>query len=73
MNNGSVDHGQPARQANSETRYTVTAGDLPLSCPMPGMTAWNSHPRVFLPVEQTGEAICPYCGALYVLHPSADA
>ncbi|PLX54491.1 MAG: hypothetical protein C0629_17470 [Chromatiales bacterium] len=39
---------------------------------MPGMTAWNSHPRVFLPIEQTGEAICPYCGALYVLRSSAD-
>lgn len=73
MNSGSVDQGQPARQANSETCYTVTAGDLPLSCPMPGMTAWNSHPRVFLAVEQTGEAICPYCGALYVLRAPAEA
>jgi len=34
---------------------------------MPGMSRWNSHPRVFLPVEETGEARCPYCGAMYVL------
>ncbi|MGB5544815.1 MAG: zinc-finger domain-containing protein, partial [Gammaproteobacteria bacterium] len=45
----------------------VTAADLPLSCPMPGMSLWNSHPKVYLPVEATGEAKCPYCGALYVM------
>ncbi|MCU0972309.1 MAG: zinc-finger domain-containing protein [Gammaproteobacteria bacterium] len=25
------------------------------------------HPRVFLPIEKTGQATCPYCGAQYVL------
>ena len=25
------------------------------------------HPRVFLPIEQRGEALCPYCGTRYVL------
>jgi len=53
--------------ANAENRYVVTAADLPLACPMPGMTLWNSHPRVYLPIEAEGEAKCPYCGALYVL------
>jgi uncharacterized Zn-finger protein len=38
-----------------------------LSCPMPEMTLWNSHPRVYLPIEQTGSAKCPYCGAEYTL------
>ena len=47
--------------------YEVTAADLPLHCPTPSMQAWNSHPRVFLPIEQTGEALCPYCGTLYKL------
>jgi len=28
---------------------------------------WNSHPRVYLPIEDAGEATCPYCGAVYVL------
>jgi uncharacterized Zn-finger protein len=34
---------------------------------MPGMTLWNSHPRVYLPIEASGRAACPYCGANYVL------
>ncbi len=67
MASGSAENGQPSQPANSETRYEITNADLPLSCPMPGMTAWNSHPKVFLPIEKTGEAICPYCGALFVL------
>jgi len=53
--------------ANAENRYEVSAADLPLSCPMPGMALWNSHPKVYLPVEATGSAKCPYCGAVYVL------
>jgi uncharacterized Zn-finger protein len=27
----------------------------------------NSHPRVYLPIQQTGWAKCPYCGAEYTL------
>ena len=54
-------------QPNAENRYEVTAAQLPLSCPMPGMYLWNSHPKVFLPVAATGQAKCPYCGANYVL------
>ncbi|HYA37460.1 MAG TPA: zinc-finger domain-containing protein [Candidatus Methylomirabilis sp.] len=53
--------------ANAQNRYEVTRADLPLSCPMPGMSLWNSHPRVYLPIEETGQERCPYCGAVYVL------
>jgi len=53
--------------ANAENRYQVTHTDLPLSCPMPGMSLWNSHPRVYLAIEATGSVKCPYCGAQYVL------
>jgi uncharacterized Zn-finger protein len=53
--------------ANAEQRYEVTRADLPLACPMPGMSLWNSHPRVYLAVEASGNARCPYCGAIYVL------
>lgn len=53
--------------ANAQNRYEVTRADLPLSCPMPGMALWNSHPKVYLPIEASGEATCPYCGATYVL------
>ena len=48
--------------ANAENRYQVTARDLPLRCPMPGMTCWNSHPRVFLPIDETGEENAPTAG-----------
>ncbi|MCJ7592324.1 MAG: zinc-finger domain-containing protein [Woeseiaceae bacterium] len=51
--------------ANAQNIYGVRLKDLPLSCPMSGMYLWNSHPRVYLPVEATGEAMCPYCGAVY--------
>lgn len=53
--------------ANAEHRYTVTAEDLPLSCPMPGMLLWNSHPRVYLAIEPSGWAKCSYCGAEFTL------
>lgn len=53
--------------ANTENIYHVSRADLPLSCPMPDQKLWNSHPRVYLPIEKTGEAICPYCSAQYVL------
>lgn len=53
--------------ANAEQTYRVTRDDLPLSCPMPDMMLWNSHPRVYLPIEKTGHAKCPYCGAEFEL------
>ena len=54
--------------ANAKSRYQVGPGDLPLSCPMPGMSLWNSHPKIYLPIEdEGGKAKCPYCGADYVL------
>jgi uncharacterized Zn-finger protein len=34
---------------------------------MPSMMLWNAHPRVYLPIQKTGEALCPYCGTKYVL------
>jgi len=54
-------------EPNAQNRYEVTRADLPLSCPMPGMQLWNSHPRVYLAIETTGQAVCPYCSAEYVL------
>ena len=45
----------------------VTAADLPLHCPLASQKLWNTHPRVFLPIEVTKQARCPYCGTLYKL------
>jgi uncharacterized Zn-finger protein len=51
--------------ANAERVYQVTAADVPLSCPTPAMHLWNSHPRVYMPIEAGGEAKCPYCGSVF--------
>ncbi|MCY3768677.1 MAG: zinc-finger domain-containing protein [Gammaproteobacteria bacterium] len=52
---------------NASDRVEITAADLPLHCPMPGKRLWDSHPRVYLPVEDSGEESCPYCGTVFVL------
>lgn len=52
---------------NTQRYIEVTATDLPLHCPMPTMTKWNAHPRVFLPIDKMGEVTCPYCGTHYKL------
>lgn len=57
-----------ATPANAQREYPVRRAQLPLSCPMPEMALWNSHPRVYLPIEsEGGKAECPYCGAQYTL------
>ena len=53
--------------ANEFRERTVTRADLPLSCPLPEQKLWNSHPRVYLPIEESGSATCPYCGTSYRL------
>jgi uncharacterized Zn-finger protein len=66
---GRVD--QALKAANAEQVYEVDVSMLPLHCPLPGSYLWNSHPKVYLPIEQTGEATCPYCGARYELVETA--
>ena len=52
---------------NDRNRYEVTDADLPLHCPLPEMCLWVSHALVYLPIEGSGEAKCPYCGAVFTL------
>jgi uncharacterized Zn-finger protein len=54
-------------QANTKRHYEITKAELPLSCPMADMRLWDAHPRVYLPIEATGRATCPYCEAEYTL------
>jgi uncharacterized Zn-finger protein len=54
-------------ESNAVKRDEGTNKELPLHCPMANMTLWNSHPRVYLPIEESGEAACPYWGAVYIL------
>jgi uncharacterized Zn-finger protein len=57
----------PAKGTERERMVEVAAADLPLHCPLPSQQLWNTHPRVFLTIEKTGEALCPYCGTRYLL------
>lgn len=54
---------------NASTSQAVKRSELPLHCPMPGSSLWNSHPRVYIPLEDAvdGIAKCPYCGTVYHL------
>lgn len=53
--------------ANTRQEYEVSRKDLPHSCPTAEQKIWNSHPRVYLPIEETGTAVCPYCSAHFRL------
>lgn len=59
---------QRTEQANAQHSYEVKATDLPISCPTKDMEIWNSHPRVFLPLDdEHPEQHCPYCGVKFIL------
>jgi uncharacterized Zn-finger protein len=72
MNRSHTFHGPEHGDAmpNDRAAVTITESDLPLHCPLPDMSLWNSHPRVYLPIESAGEAKCPYCGTRFVLNQS---
>ncbi|MBA3661477.1 MAG: zinc-finger domain-containing protein [Gammaproteobacteria bacterium] len=55
------------KQACTKRRYEISHQDLPLSCPPRDRRIWDAHPRVYLPIEELGSVVCPYCGAEYVL------
>ncbi len=58
-------------EPNDARREEVARADLPVHCPLPSMSLWNSHPQVYIPLEEVGdEEICPYCGTRFRL--SAD-
>lgn len=54
-------------QASTKQYYEITQKDLPLCCPMPDQRVWDAHPRVYLPIEKTGKATCPYCDTEFTL------
>ncbi|MBX9598612.1 MAG: zinc-finger domain-containing protein [Burkholderiales bacterium] len=56
-------------QENTQKSIEISASDLPLQCPMPDMSKWNAHPRVFLKIEKepNQEITCPYCSTHYKL------
>lgn len=57
-----------AQATMTEKVIEVTTKQLPLYCPTPRMSQWNSHPRVFIPLKKAGgTSVCPYCGTVYQL------
>jgi uncharacterized Zn-finger protein len=40
----------------------VSKDALPACCPPKDQAHWNMHPRVYLALDSTGAADCPYCG-----------
>jgi uncharacterized Zn-finger protein len=66
MNGETTGNGETATSC-AEQRHEIRTQDLPISCPMPNTSDWNAHPRVYLELAGSGEALCPYCGTLYVL------
>ena len=55
------------QQACTKRRCEITRSDLPLSCPPRTDRVWDAHPRVYLPIEELGIAVCPYCETEFVL------
>ncbi|MBX3708692.1 MAG: zinc-finger domain-containing protein [Gammaproteobacteria bacterium] len=56
-----------AEQACTKLHNEISYADLPLSCPPRDDRVWDAHPRVYLPIEEVGRVVCPYCGTEYVL------
>jgi uncharacterized Zn-finger protein len=68
-----ADHQNDYKTPSTTRVFEVTRDQLPLRCPMPEMSLWNSHPAVYLPIEDSPERriLCPYCGTEYVLKDQA--
>jgi uncharacterized Zn-finger protein len=54
-------------EACTQRQHEITSADLPLSCPLRDEQVWNAHPKVYLPLEESGTVVCPYCGTKYIL------
>ena len=55
------------QQKDEQQPVQVKREDLPAYCPTESMGLWNSHPRVYIPLDEKPEASCPYCGTQFVL------
>ncbi len=58
---------QTGKNFNDRVRVAVQVNKtIPLSCPLPNMTLWNMHPKVYLAIDASNEAVCPYCSTHYI-------
>ncbi len=64
-----AEHQDQFKTPNDKRSYEIARSDLPLHCPLPEMSLWDSHPRVYIPIEdaEDGRMMCPYCGTEFIL------
>ena len=55
------------KQRQAEESVEMKKSQLPAYCPTEEMGLFNSHPRVYIPLEEKKEANCPYCGTHFKL------
>lgn len=55
------------QQPNATSLVEVTRDELPMYCPTPEASLWNSHPRQFIPLQDSDECSCSYCGTVFRL------
>ena len=68
-----ADESVTAARAPDRSPVLIEPRDLPVFCPNPAMPLWSTHPRVYLDIVDSGEAMCPYCGTRYRLRGVAPA
>ena len=44
---------------SAETVFRIKKEQLPLHCPLPEMSLWNQHPKVYIPLDKKGQGKCP--------------
>jgi uncharacterized Zn-finger protein len=61
------DQSMAAVSTSDESVFHIKKDQLPLHCPLPEMSLWNQHPRVYIPIEDSGKGKCPYCSSEFIL------
>ncbi len=54
-------------QASTNEPVQIKASELPAYCPTEEMGLWNTHPRVYISLEDEKQGSCPYCGTQFEL------
>jgi uncharacterized Zn-finger protein len=66
-------HSEQQAEACTQQDVLITNADLPLSCPPRDKRIWDAHPRVYLPLDLNGTAMCPYCGTTYCITQTQES
>jgi uncharacterized Zn-finger protein len=62
----------PHTTISKQKNILICDKDLPLACPNVNTPVWNQHPRVYLALDSSGHAVCPYCSASYQLEAKVN-